>query len=94
MTAYTVTGAKVFFFSTGFYSPYRTLAFLNGLLDPQTFGRTPWLGDQSNTRPEPKVKINKISLFSRTADEILKTRRDLSTINTFSKISFCEFGQM
>jgi hypothetical protein len=38
-----------FFFSTGFYSPYRTLAFLNGLLDPQTFGRTPWLGDQSNT---------------------------------------------
>jgi hypothetical protein len=39
------------FFSTGFYSPYRTLAFLNGLLDPQTFGRTPWLGDQSNTRP-------------------------------------------
>jgi hypothetical protein len=37
-----------FFFSTGFYSPYRTLAFLNGLLDPQTFGRTPWLGDQSN----------------------------------------------
>jgi hypothetical protein len=42
------------FFSTGFYSPYRTLAFLNGLLDPQTFGRTPWLGDQSNTRPLPK----------------------------------------
>jgi hypothetical protein len=37
------------FLSTGFYSPYlRTLAFLNGLLDPQTFGRTPWLGDQSN----------------------------------------------
>jgi hypothetical protein len=36
-------------FSTGFYSPYRTLAFLNGLLDPQIFGRTPWLGDQSNT---------------------------------------------
>jgi hypothetical protein len=29
------------FFSTGFYSPYRTLVFLNGLLDPQTFGRTP-----------------------------------------------------
>jgi hypothetical protein len=28
-------------FSTGFYSPYRTLAFLNGLLNPQTFGRTP-----------------------------------------------------
>jgi hypothetical protein len=27
--------------STGLYSPYRTLAFLNGLLDPQTFGRTP-----------------------------------------------------
>jgi hypothetical protein len=23
-----------FFFSTGFYSPYRTLAFLNGFLDP------------------------------------------------------------
>jgi hypothetical protein len=43
-----------FFFSIGFYSPYRTLAFLNGLLDPQTFGRTPWLGDQSNTRPLPK----------------------------------------
>jgi hypothetical protein len=42
-----------FFFSTGFYSPYRTLAFLNELLDPQTFGRTPWLGDQSNTRPLP-----------------------------------------
>jgi hypothetical protein len=41
-------------FSTGFYSPYRTLAFLNGLLDPQTFGRTPLLGDQSNTRPLPK----------------------------------------
>jgi hypothetical protein len=41
------------FFSTGFYSPYRTLAFLNGLLDPQTFGRTPWLGDQSNVRPLP-----------------------------------------
>jgi hypothetical protein len=29
------------------------LAFLNGLLDPQTFGRTHWLGDQSNTRPLP-----------------------------------------
>jgi hypothetical protein len=44
---------KLFFFSTGFYSPYlRTLAFLNGLLDPQTFGRTPWLGDQSNARSE------------------------------------------
>jgi hypothetical protein len=42
------------FFSTGFYSPYQTLAFLNGLLNPQTFGRTPWLGDQSNTRPLPK----------------------------------------
>jgi hypothetical protein len=40
-----------FFPLTGFYSPYWTLAFLNGLLDPQTFGRTPWLGDQSNTRP-------------------------------------------
>jgi hypothetical protein len=26
------------------------LAFLNGLLDPQTFGRTPWVGDQSNSR--------------------------------------------
>jgi hypothetical protein len=43
-----------FFFSTGFYSPYRTLAFLNGLLNPQTFSRSPWLGDQSNTRPLPK----------------------------------------
>jgi hypothetical protein len=42
------------FFSTGVYSPYRTLAVLNGLIDPQTFGRTPWLGDQSNTRPLPK----------------------------------------
>jgi len=38
------------FFSTDFYSPYRTLAFLNGLLDPQSFGRTPWLGDQSKAR--------------------------------------------
>jgi hypothetical protein len=36
-----------FFFSTGFYSPYRTLAFLNGVLDPQTFDRTPWMGNQS-----------------------------------------------
>jgi hypothetical protein len=27
-------GLLVSFFSTGFYSPYRTLAFLNGLLDP------------------------------------------------------------
>jgi hypothetical protein len=44
---------KDIFFLTGFYSPYRTMAFLNGLLDPQTFGRTPWLGDQSNTRPLP-----------------------------------------
>jgi hypothetical protein len=44
-TAYSI----YIFFSTGFYSPYRTLAFLNGLLDPQTFGRTPCLGDQSNT---------------------------------------------
>jgi hypothetical protein len=43
-----------FFFSIGFYSRYRTLAFLNGLIDPQTFSRTPWLGDQSNTRPLPK----------------------------------------
>jgi hypothetical protein len=43
-----------FFFSTGFYSPYRTLAFLNRLLDPQTFGWTPWLGDQPNTKPLPK----------------------------------------
>jgi hypothetical protein len=24
---------------------------LTGLLDSQTFGRTPWLGDQSNARP-------------------------------------------
>jgi hypothetical protein len=31
----------VSFFSTGFYSSYRTLAFPYGLLDPQTFGRTP-----------------------------------------------------
>jgi len=37
------------FFSTGFYSPYRTLDFLNGLVDSQTFGGIPWLGDQSNT---------------------------------------------
>jgi hypothetical protein len=44
----------IIFFSTGFYSPFRNLAFLNGLLDPQTFGRTPWLGDQSNTRPQPE----------------------------------------
>jgi hypothetical protein len=40
-------------FSTGFYSPLRTLAFLNGFLDPQTFGRTPLLGDQSKARPVP-----------------------------------------
>jgi hypothetical protein len=55
-TALTVTlhFSKTFFFSAGFYSPLRTLAFLNGLLDPQTFGRTPWLGDQSNARPLPK----------------------------------------
>jgi hypothetical protein len=39
-----------FFLSTGFYSPLRTLACLDGLLDPQTFGRTPWLEDQSNAR--------------------------------------------
>jgi hypothetical protein len=46
-----VTWDMVFFcISTGSYSPYQTLAFLNGLLDPQTFGRTPWLGDQSNAR--------------------------------------------
>jgi hypothetical protein len=32
---------RIFFFSTGFYSPYRTLALLNGLLDPRSFGRTP-----------------------------------------------------
>jgi hypothetical protein len=31
-----VTSGLIFFFPTGFYSPYRTLAFLNGLLDPQT----------------------------------------------------------
>jgi hypothetical protein len=42
------------FFSIDFYSPYRTLAFLNGLLNPQTFGRTPCLGDESNARPLPK----------------------------------------
>jgi len=42
------------FFSTGFYSPYRTLVFLNGLPYPQTFGRTPWFGDQSKARPLPK----------------------------------------
>jgi hypothetical protein len=41
----------VFFSSTVFYSPYQTLTFLNGLLDPQTFGRAPWLVDRSNTRP-------------------------------------------
>jgi hypothetical protein len=51
--------ASLHFFSTGFYSPYRTLAFLNGLLDPQTFGRTPWLGDQSNTRPLPKHRTTR-----------------------------------
>jgi hypothetical protein len=46
--------SSICFFLTGFYSPYlRTLAFLNGLLDPQTFGRTPWLEDQSNSRPLP-----------------------------------------
>jgi hypothetical protein len=45
---------KGFFSPTGFCSPYRTLAFLNGLLEPQTFGRTTWLGDQSNTRSLPK----------------------------------------
>jgi hypothetical protein len=50
---------KIFFFPTGFYSPYRTFAFLNGLLDPQTFGRTPWLGDQSNTRPPNIVRVIK-----------------------------------
>jgi hypothetical protein len=49
-------GIQYIFFSTGFYSPYRTLAFLNGLLDPQTFCRTPWLGDQSNSRPLPKPR--------------------------------------
>jgi hypothetical protein len=27
---------------------------LHGLLDPRTFGRTPWLGDQSNAKPLPK----------------------------------------
>jgi hypothetical protein len=43
----------ILFFSTGFYSPYQTLAFFSGLLDPQTFGRTPWLGDQSKARPLP-----------------------------------------
>jgi hypothetical protein len=48
------TYQSFFFFLTGFYYPYRTLAFLNGLLDPKTCGRTPWLGDQSNTRPLPK----------------------------------------
>jgi hypothetical protein len=49
-----------FFPPTAFYSPYRTLAFLNGLLDPQTFGRTPWLGDQSNTRPSNIVRVIKL----------------------------------
>jgi len=44
-------GDDYYFFPTGFYS-YRTLTFLNGLLDPQTFGRTPWLGDQSNAGQE------------------------------------------
>jgi hypothetical protein len=42
--------------STGFYSPLRTLAFLNGFLDPQIFGRTPWLRDQPDARPLPTHK--------------------------------------
>jgi hypothetical protein len=33
------------------------LGLINGLLDPQTFGRTPWFGDQSNARPLPKHRI-------------------------------------
>jgi len=41
---------RLYIFLIGFYSPYRTLAFPNGLLDPQTFGRAPWLGDQSNAK--------------------------------------------
>jgi hypothetical protein len=49
-----------FFFSTGFYSPLRTLAFLNGLLDPQTFGRPPWLEDQSNARHKEVMVIKNI----------------------------------
>jgi hypothetical protein len=50
---------NIVFFSTGFYGPYRTFAFLNGLLNPQTFGRTPWLGDQSNARPPNIVRVIK-----------------------------------
>jgi hypothetical protein len=41
----------LFFFFSWLLRSLRTLAFLNGLLDPQTFGRTPWLGDQTNARP-------------------------------------------
>jgi hypothetical protein len=55
------------FVLTGFYSPYRTLTFLNGLLDPQTFGRTPWLGDRSNATSSllgPNIPF--ITLFSNT----------------------------
>jgi hypothetical protein len=43
------------FFLTGFYSPYRTLAFLSGLLDPQTlvgllgWGISPTQGLYRNT---------------------------------------------
>jgi hypothetical protein len=58
----------LFFFSTGFYSPYRTLAFLNGFLDPQTFGMTPWLGDQSNTK----------GLYRNTGQHNTETRRHTS----------------
>jgi len=39
------------------------LAFLNGLLNPQTYDRTPWLGDQSKhyiTYP-PKFKKSRWS---------------------------------
>jgi hypothetical protein len=56
---------QTYLFSTGFYGPYRTLAFLNGLLDPQTFGRTPLLGDQSNTRPLSKITERYFILFTR-----------------------------
>jgi hypothetical protein len=52
-TSYNIQQYNIFF-STGFYSPYRTLTFLTGLLDPQTFGRTPCLGDQSTARPLPR----------------------------------------
>jgi hypothetical protein len=44
--------SRSFFFFNWLLQSLRTLTFLNGLLDPQTFGRTPWLGDQSNAGQE------------------------------------------